>query len=66
MRRERGVRKLWRPGSPCSESIKALSNVSDAGLVGERAILVTITDSSPDSITEIPQALIGVVGLFGV
>jgi hypothetical protein len=28
--------------------------------------LVTITDSSPDSITEIPQALIGVVGLFGV
>ena len=30
------------------------------------AILVTITDSSPDSITEIPQALIGVVGLFGV
>jgi len=29
-------------------------------------LLVTITDSSPDSITEIPQALIGVVGLFGV
>jgi hypothetical protein len=28
--------------------------------------MVTITDSSPDSITEIPQALIGVVGLFGV
>jgi hypothetical protein len=28
--------------------------------------VVTITDSSPDSITEIPQALIGVVGLFGV
>jgi hypothetical protein len=30
------------------------------------AALVTITDSSPDSITEITQALIGVVGLFGV
>jgi hypothetical protein len=29
-------------------------------------VMVTITDSSPDSITEIPQALIGVVGLFGV
>jgi hypothetical protein len=26
--------------------------------------VVTITDSSPDSITEIPQASIGVVGLF--
>jgi hypothetical protein len=32
----------------------------------EVASLVTITESSPDSITEIPQALIGVVGLFGV
>jgi hypothetical protein len=32
----------------------------------EWKMLVTITDSSPDSITEIPQALIGVVGLFGV
>jgi hypothetical protein len=29
-------------------------------------IMVTITDFSPDSITEIPQVLIGVVGLFGV
>jgi hypothetical protein len=29
-------------------------------------MVVTITDFSPDSITEIPQALIGVVGLFGV
>jgi hypothetical protein len=28
--------------------------------------LVTITGDSPDSITEIPQAMIGVVGLFGV
>jgi len=28
--------------------------------------VVTITDFSPDSITEIPQGLIGVVGLFGV
>jgi hypothetical protein len=36
----------------------------DIGKVQEA--MVTITDSSPDSITEIPQALIGVVGLFGV
>jgi hypothetical protein len=35
-------------------------------LGGTEVALVTITDSSPDSITEIPQALIGVVGLFGV
>jgi hypothetical protein len=28
--------------------------------------VVTITGFSPDSITEIPQVLIGVMGLFGV
>jgi hypothetical protein len=36
------------------------------GQVQAYATVVTITDFSPDSITEIPQGLIGVVGLFGV
>ena len=35
-----------------------------AGAQAHDLTVVTITDSSPDSITEIPQASIGVVGLF--
>jgi len=46
-------------------SVESTSQELDVGATTvRRALVVTITDSSPDSITEIPQASIGVVGLF--
>jgi hypothetical protein len=66
--RESPLAAVGRKGSEAAhiEGRRSSIRKSERSTERRRPTLVTITDSSPDSITEIPQALIGVVGLFGV